>query len=76
MNLNNDAIDNQLASARKKMVELAEDDVLSEEQAMALMRLAYGKGYTDALKEEDRETRARMAEALGLLDRATGEIHG
>lgn len=76
MNLNTEAIDNQLAAARKQMLEFAEDNVVSEEVAMALMRLAYGKGYLDAVKEEDRETRARMAEALGLLDRATGEIHG
>ena len=75
MKLNEQAIDNQLFEARRMMHEVADEDgLLTEEQAAKLMYLAYGKGYVDALRETDRETRARMAEQLGLLDRTTGEI--
>lgn len=75
MILNDQAIDNQLFEARQMMVKMFGDDTeISLEQAMTLMRLAWGKGYVDALRETDQETRARIAEALGLLDRATGEI--
>jgi len=72
---NEQAIDNQLFEARKMMHDIAgEDGLLTEEQVAKLMYLAYGKGYVDAYREENRDTRARMAEQLGLLDRTTGEI--
>lgn len=72
---NDEAIDNQLFEARKMMHEIADEDgLLTQEQVAKLMYLAYGKGYTDAVREDNRETRARMAEQLGLLDRQTGEI--
>lgn len=75
MILNESAIDNQLREAREAMVDLFDgDETITQEQAFTLLRLAYGKGYVDAMRCDDKETRARMAEALGLLDRATGEI--
>lgn len=71
------AVDNQLFEARQMMHELFDgEDTLTLEQVSKLVYLAYGKGYVDASREEDRETRARMAEALGLLNRETGEIFG
>jgi hypothetical protein len=77
MNLNDQAVDNQLHEARRQMLDLFDgEDEITQEQAFTLLRLAYGKGYLDALREEDKDTRARMAEALGLLDRTTGEIYG
>lgn len=75
MNLNESAIDNQLHEAREAMADLfGGNDTITEQQAFALMRLAYGKGYVDAMRLDDRDTQVRTAEALGLLDRATGEI--
>jgi hypothetical protein len=72
-----DAIDNQLFEARQMMHDLfGDDDTITLAQASKLIYLAYGKGYVDAQREEDKETRARMAEALGLLNRETGEIYG
>lgn len=71
------AIDNQLFEARKMMLELFDgDDEITTEQAFTLLRFAYGKGYVDASRETDRETRARVAEGLGLLNMQTGEIFG
>jgi hypothetical protein len=73
--LNETAIDNQLHDARESMLDMFDgSDTITEEQAMALMRYAYGKGYVDAVREPDRKTRHRVAEALGLLDTETGEI--
>lgn len=75
MNPNESAIDNQLHEARAMMMDVfGDDDAITLEQATKLVYLAYGKGYVDAMRIEDKETRARTAEALGLLDRATGEI--
>lgn len=75
MNLNESAIDNQLHEARAMMMDVfGDEDAITLEQATKLVYLAYGKGYVDAMRIEDKETRARTAEALGLLDRATGEI--
>lgn len=72
--MNETAVDNQLFDARKSMVGLFDEgDEITADQAMALVRLAYGKGYTDALKE-DPESRTRMAVLLGLLNTETGEI--
>jgi hypothetical protein len=69
------AIDNQLYEARQMLAAVFGDrEAITEHEALTLIRLAYGKGYTDALREPDRDTRARMAEQLGLLDRETGEL--
>lgn len=74
MNLNEDAIDNQLHEAREAMVDLfGEDETITLEQATKLLYLAYGKGYVDAMREGDEQVRLRTAEALGLIDRSTGE---
>lgn len=77
MNLNESAIDNQLREARELMDDMFDgDDTITQEQTFTLLRLAYGKGYVDSMRCDDRATRARMAEALGLLNRETGEIFG
>jgi hypothetical protein len=72
--LNESAIDNQLHEARAMMLDLfGDDETITLEQASKLIYLAYGKGYADATREDDEQTRLRTAEALGLIDRSTGE---
>jgi len=51
-----------------------EEGLLTEEQAMALMRLAYGKGYVDASRQDDWETAKRLGLALELINPETGEM--
>lgn len=74
--MNEEAIDNQLFEARRQMIDecLDEDGRMTEAEAMALMRLAYAKGYFDARRQPDQETAKRLALALEVINPLTGEM--